>query len=166
MNSHKNAKLKLKLFFEKPDLGSLNELLSLMDCGTDLTQLVESDISEEFSDTYYSQLKEYFDKRKGLVYLAAIPDKENLFKIGMTSKSAIEREKTLKAEGLLVPPRIVFSVEVNDRFFAEKTAHKLASSFSITREFFCSDYFCLENILKKSKDLDTERFNKLNELRF
>ena len=77
----------------------------------------------------------YFNKKNGWIYIAK--SKDNTFlKIGRTSKTPMERAKTLSSTGVLNSYEIIFSVKVFNQFFVEKEIHNALKKFRISKEFF------------------------------
>jgi hypothetical protein len=83
------------------------------------------------------QLKNYFLKKKGWVYIAYSKN-DNLLKIGRTGKNPHERAKTLSTTGVMHDYQILFALEVFNQFIAEKNIHRRLKKFRVTtkKEFF------------------------------
>jgi hypothetical protein len=83
----------------------------------------------------FDPLKDYLIKKKGWIYIAYSAN-NNLLKIGRTSKSPLERAKTLSTTGVLHDYNILFSLPVFNQFIVESRVHKRLKKFKISKEFF------------------------------
>lgn len=115
------------------------------------------------------ELKEYFKKKNGWVYIAKSKSNPHL-KIGRTGKNPMIRAKTLSSSGVLHDYDIVFSLPVFNQYWCEKQIHQKLKQFRVTtsKEFFnISESFAVEvfqsTINEETKLLD--RFLKLDMLK-
>jgi hypothetical protein len=83
----------------------------------------------------FDPLKDYLIKKKGWIYIAYSAN-NNLLKIGRTSKSPLERAKTLSTTGVLHDYNILFSLPVFNQFIVESRVHNRLKKFKISKEFF------------------------------
>jgi hypothetical protein len=81
------------------------------------------------------ELKSYFYKKQGWVYIAKSKDNPHL-KIGRTSKNPLERAKTLSSTGVFSHYEIIFSMKAFNQFWVEKIIHDKLKRFRISKEFF------------------------------
>ena len=81
------------------------------------------------------ELKSYFYKKQGWVYIAKSKDNPHL-KIGRTSKNPLERAKTLSSTGVFNHYEILFSMKTFNQFWVEKIIHDKLKRFRISKEFF------------------------------
>jgi type III secretory pathway component EscV len=83
------------------------------------------------------ELKKYFQKKQGWVYIAKSKDNSQL-KIGRTGKNPLIRAKTLSSAGVLNDYEIFFSLKVFNQFLAETSIHTKLKRFrsKASKEFF------------------------------
>jgi hypothetical protein len=115
------------------------------------------------------ELKEYFKKKMGWVYIAKSKSNPHL-KIGRTGKNPMIRAKTLSSSGVLHDYDIIFSLPVFNQYWSEKQIHQKLKQFRVTssKEFFnVSESFAIEvfqNTINAEDEL-LNRFLKLDVLK-
>lgn len=86
----------------------------------------------------HEDLKSYFKKKKGWVYIAFSKD-NNWLKIGRTGKNPLIRAKSLSQTGVFHDYEIIFSLPFFNQFLAEKKVHDKLKKYKISKEFFSVD---------------------------
>lgn len=155
-----NYKLKLytQLFLDDNDrlfyLKSKNDLKN----GVKVLNILEkSELREDLIDFYFKSFSK--NSKKGFIYLATNPVNKNIFKIGMTRKNPIERQKTLNKESVFGDLIIIESWMVPDIFLYEAYLHRQIKNLRITKEFFKFDNYqkAIETI-----ELELSLFTKIS----
>lgn len=99
--------------------------------------LFDKSFAYHLSQRDVEDLKHYFNKKKGWVYVALSRD-NNTLKIGRTGKNPMERAKSLSSAGVLNDYEIIFSLPFMNQFLAEKKIHNKLKKFRLKdkKEFF------------------------------
>lgn len=98
-------------------------------------KLFNENFSYQLRQRDVDPLKNYFNKKKGWVYIAKTEDNNHL-KIGRTGKHPLERAKTLSTVGVFNDYEIIFALPVFNQFLMESKVHKKLKKFNISKEFF------------------------------
>lgn len=152
---------KLQTLFDTQDTSSYARLaVDLIDRGLNPLEAAPELFEDDFMDFHFQALQAYFNSSQGEIYAAALVDKEDVYKVGMTGKTAKARERTLNTAAVLVDLHMVKAVSVYDRFWAEKQAHDLLSNHRIKGEFFQIKYAELFAVLDFIAQADCARKEK------
>lgn len=153
---------KLQALFDKNDVSGYAHLgVALADVGENALEAAPEVFGDEYMDFHFQAMAQYFETSRGELYAAALLDKDGVYKVGMTGKTAAQRQKTLNTAGVLAGLHMVKSVSVHDRFWAEKRAHALLAPYWVKGEFFQIKYAELFSILEWVGQADATRKAKI-----
>lgn len=123
-------------------------------------KLFEDDFSYKISALRESEnLKKYFQKKKGWVYIFKTDDNIYL-KIGRTSKHPMERAKSLSSTGVLSTYQVLFSLPVFNQFIVESNIHKRLKKYHISKEFFSVDVKTAIKIIEEECDKEIKNLKR------
>jgi hypothetical protein len=154
----------LKYFNALDDARFVDHCLELIYRGVDIGALV-SDSEIVFVEAIDNGLDEHIRNHTGLIYLAANPVyQSNIFKIGKTRKSGIERMDTLKTAGVLGSFVLAGSWPSRDLDRTEVRCHQALADCRIDGEFFHVDYHSAAAAITRVLGEEDKTFMTLQEL--
>jgi hypothetical protein len=118
-----------------------------------------------FVDAVDNGLDEHMQTQSGLIYLAANPVyPRNVYKLGKTRKSGMERMHSLETAGVLGSYTLAGSWPTRDVDRTETRCHQLLAHFRIDGEFFHLDYHALASAISRVLTEEDLAFSTLREL--
>ena len=106
-----------------------------------LATFADHPLADDWHDFAAQALTDFFEKRRGTVYVVTNPVHEGLYKVGHTGGALSARLKSLNSAGVVGSFVVVDHVEALDRFAVEKMAHReLALVAQQHKEFFKADF--------------------------
>ena len=110
-------------------------------------------IGEDEAELLIDTVKCLFNK-SGFIYILTNPSMSGLLKIGMTTRSPLQRAKELSsATGIPTPFEVSFSIYVNNCFKAEQYVHKMLAQYRLPtqKEFFKVNFGYAESIIVEAE---------------
>jgi hypothetical protein len=105
------------------------------------------------------ELKKYFKKKKGWIYINKTEDNVYL-KIGRTAKHPLERAKSLSSTGVLSAYEVLFSLPVFNQFIVESKIHKRLKKYRVSKEFFSVDINTAINIIEEECNKEIKNLSR------
>jgi hypothetical protein len=115
-------------------------------------------LRDEWLDFLQLSLQDYWEERRGLVYVVANPVYHDCFKVGKTTKSLTERIQQLNNESVIGAFVAVQQWTVHDCHFLEKESHRALVAHHVHKEFFKGTYSVLCATVEKTIQRDIGLF--------
>lgn len=96
----------------------------------------EDPFLDDCVDSFCAQIGAFLSRRGGWVYLASVSSRRARYKIGMTRKSPVIRERSLNSAGVVDDLEIVEAFKVLDAPGVERFLHQFFSKHRHRKEFF------------------------------
>lgn len=127
----------------------------------------QSPVMDECIQFAEEAMNEHMQARHGKIYIAFNETYPSIIKIGRTSKSIDEREKSLNSAGVIGKLRMIGWCETHDSILTETYIHQRLKEFSHEKEFFNITPESAASIINECSEMTTKFYQKIfQSLRF
>jgi hypothetical protein len=105
---------------------------------------------------------DFVQTRKGYVYAMRPPGRDDLLKIGRTSKNPFIREKTLSSAGVIGTYRLLWVAEFVNSTWAEANIHRELKPYHEIKEFFKVNLVEVKKLFEKYELKEKDILQYLN----
>lgn len=116
-------------------------------------KILPSAIKDDCIEYALECIQKHLQTRTGRVYIAHNPEYPDVFKVGLTKRSIIDRETSLNSAGVIGKIQILQYYECIDCIMTEALSHSRLAQYHLEKEHFQVDIDTIKSVVENSNEI-------------